>query len=156
MRQEPEVDERRLITIPFFVFRAGRRVSHHCHFKPLLEEVPQMGFDAEISRRAGENHLFDTSFPQLKHEIVGSGPIHFVRTCDDRVARLKIRFETLRPVGARIGEPCQRERAFSSDHTQLSHQHFERSRGRYPLSIRRVVVMRGEDHWIPAILRRSQ
>ena len=115
-----------------------------------------MGFDAEVSHWASQNYLFDPSFPQLEYEIVGSGPVHFVRTCNDRVARLEIGLETLRPVGAGTGEPVKRERAFTSDHAQLSNQHFERSPGRHPLPIRRVVVMRGEDHRIPAFLRRPQ
>ena len=68
------------------------------HLKSLLQKVAQVGLDAQVSSRPGNNHLLDPPLSQLQHNIVRRCAIDFVRTRDDRVARLKIRLEPLWPI----------------------------------------------------------
>src|SRR6187399_573534 len=47
--QEPEVHERGLYAVAFFVDRSADRVTNHGDFKSLFEEVPEMGLDAQVA-----------------------------------------------------------------------------------------------------------
>ena len=156
MRHEPEVDERRLVTVTFFVLVpavASRTIatSNPCSRKSRrwasTQRFPAGPAIITFSIRRFRNWS-TRSLEEVPYTLCGLATI-VSHACE-------IRLEPLRPVGARAGEPLKRERAFPSGRTQLSHQHFERSAGRHPLPIRRVVIMRGEDHWILAVLRRSQ
>src|SRR5262245_13789116 len=69
MGHEPEVNERRLVTVPLLVLRAGRRVPHHRHLKSVLQEVPEVGFHAQVPGRASQNHLLDPPLAQLEHQV---------------------------------------------------------------------------------------
>jgi hypothetical protein len=63
--QESEVDQRRLNAVALFVRRTADGVPHHRYLKPVLQQVTEMGLDAEISGRPGHDHLVDAPLGQL-------------------------------------------------------------------------------------------
>ena len=99
MGEKRVINERRRIAItPFRVFWPRRSVFHDGYLESLLQQFPQMRFDAHVGQHSAENDLADPPFAQLENEVIGLWPPYAVRRNDDGFAVFDVRLESLQPV----------------------------------------------------------
>jgi len=104
MGEKAIIDDRRLIAVaPHRMPWPGGGVLDHGDLEALLEQVAQVGLDADVRQHAAEDDLADPPLAQLQREIVGLWPPHLVRADHDRLAVLDIRLEALQPIRAGKG-----------------------------------------------------
>ena len=80
-----------------------------------------------VRQHPTEDDLADSPLAQLQNQIVGLRPPYLVRTDDDRLPIIDVRFETIQPVRTRIFETGQPERSASGKCVSLELFAFLRS-----------------------------
>src|SRR5215469_12317608 len=117
VRQKLEVDERGGVSVPPLGMPRGRgRVLRNHGFKPLLQQITEVRFDAHVRQHSTENHLADAALAQLQHEVVRLRTKDPMRTYNDRLAVFNVGLEALEPVGTGAGEPLETQSSSSQEH----------------------------------------
>src|SRR5262249_40784298 len=132
--------------------RSGRRVPDHCDLEALLKELAQVGFDAQCGQHATKQDLGDPTLAELQNQVIGLWPEDLVRADDHRLAVLDVGLETLKPIGARILEARQGQRAGASKRVCLELVGLKRP-VHSPALIGRIEIVRRDENLVSPGLR---
>src|ERR1700722_14181827 len=146
MGEKGIVDEcRRVAVSPLRVLRRRSCVFHDCNLEPLLEQFPQMRFDAHVGQHATEDDLADSPFTQLQHQIIRFRPPDTMRRSNDRLTVFDVWLVALQPVCAGPSETIEIQSSLASKQVRVRLVSFERPI-ELPSLVRWKEVVRRNEH----------
>src|SRR5258708_30250122 len=136
----------RRVAVHSWQLGCGRGIFHDCDLEALLEQIPQVTLNTEVSRHARKDHFRDSALAELKHEVVRLRPVNLVWAGNDRVAVVNVRLILWHPVSPGVLKTFQGQWSFAIKHSNLVHEHLEWPAG-FPFVIPGVVIVGRNEYW---------